>query len=83
MCTIHLSSLSKWMPSFQTEGTVEMVSLPIMMDTSPTLLSCDLVLNTMSSVLLSLNFNKLVLIQRHMSDIHATRDCKHLSFPPG
>ena len=38
-----------------------MVPLPIMMDTSPTLLNCCLVPNTISSVLSSFHFIKLVL----------------------
>ena len=54
-----------------------------MMYTSPTLLSCGPVPNTMSSVLPSFNSNKLVLIQRCMSDKHATGDYKHLSVSPG
>ena len=83
VCNVPLRLTSKWTPRFFTDVLLVMVSLPILISSSPAKLMLCFVLSNKNSVLSSFSFNKFNFIQALMSLMQCSSLSRHCLSSPG
>ena len=83
VCIVPLRIASKWTPRFFADVLLVMVSLPILISSSPAKLMLCFVPSNKNSVLSSFSFNKFNFIQALMSLMQCSSVSRHSLSSPG